>query len=88
MRFAQVQGFNTGEQFYQYLKDSFDTLYEEGDTVPKMLSIGLHCRLIGRPGRLAALKRFVEYTKQFEGVWYARREDIATHWHTHHPFKG
>lgn len=88
MRFAQVQGFNTGEQFYQYLKDSFDTLYEEGDTAPKMLSIGLHCRLIGRPGRLAALKRFVEYTKQFEGVWYARREDIATHWHTHHPFKG
>lgn len=88
MRFTQVQGFNTGEQFFQYLKDAFDTLYEEGETAPKMLSIGLHCRLIGRPARLAALKRFIEYTRGFEQVWYARRVDIARHWHATHPFQG
>ena len=87
MRFSTVQGFNSGEQFFNYLKDSFDTLYEEGDTAPKMLSIGLHCRLIGRPGRIAALKRFIAYTQQFEKVWYARRIDIARHWHQHHPYK-
>jgi putative urate catabolism protein len=87
MRFATVQGFNAGEQFFQYLKDSFDVLYEEGQESPKMLSIGLHCRLIGRPGRLAALKRFIEYTQQFENVWYARRIDIAKHWYTTHPFQ-
>ena len=87
MRFSTSQGFNSGEQFYHYLKDSFDTLYAEGATAPKMLSIGLHCRLVGRPGRIAALKRFIEYTKTFDQVWYARRVDIAQHWHTHHPFK-
>lgn len=85
MRFATVQGFNSGEQFYQYLKDSFDTLYEEGATAPKMMSIGLHCRLIGRPGRIAALKRFLEYVKQHDKVWLCRRIDIAKHWHQHHP---
>lgn len=85
MRFATVQGFNSGEQFFQYLKDSFDVLYEEGLEAPKMLSIGLHCRLIGRPGRLAALKRFVEYVQQHDRVWFARREDIAKHWHQTHP---
>ncbi len=87
MRFSTIQGFNSGEQFFNYLKDSFDILYAEGETAPKMLSIGLHCRLVGRPGRIAALKRFIEYTQQFDHVWYARRIDIARHWHTHHPFK-
>lgn len=80
MRFATPQGFNSGEQFYQYLKDAFDELYMEGETNPKMLSIGLHCRLIGRPARLAALRRFIAYTKQFTDVWYATRAEIATHW--------
>ena len=88
MRFATTQGFNSGEQFFQYLKDSFDVLYQEGATAPKMLSIGLHCRLIGRPARIAALQRFIEYTRQFDKVWYARRIDIAKHWHQHHPFNG
>lgn len=86
MRFATVQGFNSGEQFYQYLKDSFDTLYEEGKDAPKMLSIGLHCRLIGRPGRIAALERFLKYASSHEQVWFSRRIDIAKHWHEHHPF--
>ncbi|WP_411991102.1 allantoinase PuuE [Agarivorans sp. DSG3-1] len=80
MRFATPQGFNSGEQFYQYLKDAFDVLYFEGETTPKMLSIGLHCRIVGRPARLAALQRFIQYTQQFEGVWYATREKIAEHW--------
>jgi len=88
MRFATAQGFNTGEQFFQYLKDSFDVLYEEGLETPKMMSIGLHCRLVGRPGRLAGLKRFLEYiqTKQELGndVWICTREQIAQHWHQNH----
>lgn len=87
MRFATQQGFNSGEQFFQYLKDSFDTLYEEGEEAPKMLSIGLHCRLIGRPGRIAALRRFIEYAQSHERVWFARRVDIARHWHITHPFQ-
>ncbi|MGD8233506.1 allantoinase PuuE [Vibrio sp. TRT 1302] len=86
MRFATVQGFNSGEQFYQYLKDTFDTLYAEGETAPKMMSVGLHCRLIGRPGRIASLKRFLEYVKQHDDVWLCRRVDIARHWHEHHPY--
>ncbi len=82
MRFATPQGFNSGDQFYAYLKDSFDTLYEEGSTgSAKMMSIGLHCRLVGRPGRLAGLKRFVDYAKAHDKVWFARRIDIARHWH-------
>lgn len=85
MRFSTVQGFNSGEQFFQYLKDTFDTLYEEGETAPKMMSVGLHCRLIGRPGRIAALKRFLEYVKQHDQVWLCRRIDIARHWHENHP---
>ncbi|WP_454253237.1 allantoinase PuuE [Pseudomonas sp. Marseille-Q7302] len=85
MRFTQVQGFHTAEQFFQYLKDAFDILYEEGATAPKMLSIGLHCRLIGRPGRLVGLKRFLEYAQSHERVWFARRVDIARHWHREHP---
>ncbi|KEA62205.1 Uricase (urate oxidase) [Marinobacterium lacunae] len=86
MRFATAQGFNSGEQFYQYLKDSFDTLYEEGAEAPKMMSIGLHCRLVGRPGRIAALARFIEYASSHDKVWFCRRIDIARHWHEHHPY--
>lgn len=80
MRFATPQGFNTGEQFFTYLKDSFDTLYAEGETAPKMMSIGLHCRLVGRPGRAAALARFLDYVKSHDRVWVATRLDIARHW--------
>lgn len=80
MRFATPQGFNTGEQFFTYLKDAFDVLYAEGDSAPKMLSIGLHNRIIGRPARFAALKRFVEYAKNHSAVWFSTREDIALHW--------
>lgn len=85
MRFATNQGFNCGTQFYDYLKDSFDCLYEEGNKTPKMLSIGLHCRLSGKPGRFMALKRFLEYINQFNDVWVTRRIDIAKHWHENHP---
>ena len=86
MRFTQVQGFNKGDDFYQYLKDAFDVLYAEGcEGAPKMLSIGMHCRLLGRPARLAALQRFVEYAKGHDKVWFARRVDIARHWHATHP---
>ncbi|KXO13063.1 Uricase (urate oxidase) [Moritella sp. JT01] len=87
MRFATPQGFNSGEQFFQYLKDSFDTLYAEGITSPKMMSVGLHCRLIGRPGRVASLKRFLDYVKQHDDVWLCTREQIANHWIKHHPYK-
>ncbi len=85
MRFATQQGFNSGDQFFTYLKDSFDVLYEEGLTEPKMLSIGLHCRLVGRPGRAAALARFLDYVQSHEDVWVTRRIDIAKHWHKNHP---
>ena len=80
MRFATSQGFNSGDQFYTYLKDSFDALYEEGKTNPKMMSVGLHCRLIGRPGRIQSLKRFLDYVIKFEDVWICKRIDIAKHW--------
>ncbi len=80
MRFATPQGFNSGDQFYAYLKDAFDVLYAEGETAPKMLSIGLHCRLIGRPARAAALARFLDYARAHEKVWVATRLDIARHW--------
>jgi peptidoglycan/xylan/chitin deacetylase (PgdA/CDA1 family) len=86
MRFATAQGFNAGDQFFAYLKDSFDVLYQEGlEGAPKMMSIGLHCRLVGRPGRTAALRRFVDYAANHERVWFARRIDIAEHWRQHHP---
>ncbi|MAK56011.1 MAG: allantoinase PuuE [Pusillimonas sp.] len=87
MRFATPQGFNTGEHFFSYLKDAFDVLYAEGDDAPKMLSVGLHCRLIGRPGRFAALQRFLDYIQRHDRVWVCRRVDIARHWAKHHPFK-
>lgn len=86
MRFATNQGFNSGEQFFQYLKDAFDVLYEEGAETPKMLSIGLHCRLVGRPGRFRALQRFLDYIEQHDRVWVCRRLDIARHWKAEHPF--
>ena len=86
MRFATPQGFNSGEQFYTYLRDSFDTLYAEGRAgSAKMMSIGLHCRLIGRPGRVQALRRFIDYVQGHEGVWCPRRIDIARHWQATHP---
>ena len=84
MRFATPQGFNSGDQFYAYLKDAFDVLYAEGGTAPKMLSIGLHCRLIGRPARAACLARFLDYAMGHENVWFATRLDIARHWIAKH----
>ena len=80
MRFATPQGFNSGQQFYQYMKDSFDVLYAEGENNPKMMSVGLHCRLAGRPGRAAALQRFLDYVMQHDDVWLTTRRDIALHW--------
>ncbi len=89
MRFATAQGFNSGTQFFDYLRDAFDALYREGDPqgldAPKMLSVGLHCRLAGRPGRIGAIERFLEYVVQYEGVWICRRIDIARHWIAVHP---
>jgi peptidoglycan/xylan/chitin deacetylase (PgdA/CDA1 family) len=88
MRFATVQGFNSGTQFFEYARDSFDTLYREGDPAgldaPKMLSVGLHARLIGRPGRIAALERFLDYVLEHDHVWVCRRVDIARHWISQH----
>ena len=88
MRFATPQGFNSGDQFFSYLKDAFDTHYAEGRAGrPRMMNIGLHCRLVGRPGRVAALKRFIAYVKAHEKVWLARRIDIARHWKKTHPYE-
>ncbi|MDH3660552.1 MAG: allantoinase PuuE [Alphaproteobacteria bacterium] len=85
MRFASVQGFNAGDQFFNYLKDAFDALYAEGVAgAAKMMSVGLHCRLVGRPGRVQALRRFLDYARSHDDVWFARRVDIARHWHAHH----
>jgi putative urate catabolism protein len=85
MRFATPQGFNSGDQFFTYLKDTFDVLYREGaEGQPKMMSIGLHCRLAGRPGRAAALERFLDYVMNHDRAWVTRRIDIANHWHAHH----
>ena len=85
MRFATPQGFNSGDQFFTYLKDAFDTLYDEGlEGAPKMMSVGLHCRLVGKPGRLAGLKRFLEYVQNHDKVWIARRIEIARHWYENH----
>lgn len=85
MRFASSPGFTHAEPFYQYLKDSFDTLYEEGAHTPKMLSIGLHCRMIGRAGRIVALKKFLKYISEKPDVWVCRRDEIAKHWYENHP---
>ena len=88
MRFATAQGFNSGDQFFAYLRDAFDTLYAEGETAPKMMNVGLHCRLAGRPGRSAALARFLDHVRGHDDVWVCRRIDIARHWHEHHPCGG
>lgn len=85
MKFGVAQGFNSGDQFFAYLRDAFDVLYAEGESSPKMMNIGLHCRLAGRPGRAAALARFLDYVQQHDQVWLCRRIDIAHHWHTVHP---
>ncbi|MEY2891292.1 MAG: hypothetical protein RJA98_1200 [Pseudomonadota bacterium] len=86
MRFALPQGFSQGEDFFTYLRDSFDVLYAEGDDAPKMLSIGMHCRLLGRPGRMRALQRFLDHIESHDRVWVCRRIDIANHWRATHPF--
>lgn len=84
MKFSSPGGFNTATHFFQYLKDAFDVLYAEGETAPKMMSIGMHCRLLGRPGRFKALQQFLDYIQQHEHVWICRRQDIAEHWYQHH----
>jgi len=86
MRFTAAQGFNTGEHFFTYLRDAFDALYAEGETAPKMMSIGLHCRVVGKPGRILGLKRFLEHVMAHDRVWVARRIDIARHWIKTHPY--
>tara|TARA_Y100000768_G_scaffold93643_1_gene67723 strand:- start:523 stop:1428 length:906 start_codon:yes stop_codon:yes gene_type:complete len=87
MRFSTNQGFNTGDDFFSYLKDSFDALYEEGKEYPKMMSVGLHCRIIGRPGRIQSLKKFLNYVSKYKKVWFCRRIDIAKHWIKNYPVK-
>lgn len=88
MRFALPQGYSHADPFFQYLKDSFDTLYEEGAETPRMMSIGMHCRLLGRPGRITALKRFLDHLAAHDRVWICRRIDIARHWRAAHPAPG
>ena len=87
MRFALPQGYSHADPFFQYMKDSFDALYAEGDEAPKMMSIGMHCRLLGRPGRIVALQRFLDHIGQHDSVWVCRRLDIARHWKQAHPFE-
>ena len=88
MRFATPQGFNTAQHFFEYLRDAFDVLYAEGESAPKMMSIGMHARLLGRPGRFVALQRFLDHVAEHERVWVARRIDIARHWKARHPYRG
>ena len=85
--FALNAGFTSGDQFFGYLKDAFDLLYAEGAEAPKMMSVGLHCRLVGRPGRAVALARFLDYVGEHDKVWVCRRIDIARHWHHEHPYR-
>ena len=92
MRFALPQGYSHADPFFQYMKDSFDTLYAEGDpagdNAPKMMSIGMHCRLLGKPGRIGSLQRFLDHIEKHDRVWVCRRIDIARHWKQVHPFPG
>jgi putative urate catabolism protein len=88
MRFATPQGFNTANHFFRYVRDTFDVLYAEGDQTPKMMSVGMHCRLLGRPGRFQALQRILDHVQRHEKVWICRRVDIARHWIQRHPFSG
>ena len=87
MRFALPQGFSQGEDFFTYLRDSFDALYAEGAEAPKMMSIGMHCRLLGKPGRIVALQKFLDHIEKHDKVWVCRRVDIARHWKKVHPFQ-
>ena len=87
MRFATPQGFNTAGHFFEYLRDTFDALYAEGAEAPKMMSVGMHCRLLGRPGRIAALQRFLDHLERHDRVWVCRRIDIARHWKSLHPWR-
>ena len=87
MKYCVAPGFNNGNDFFTYLKDAFDVLYAEGETAPKMMSVGLHARLVGKPGRIAALARFIDYVKSHDRVWICRRLDIAQHWLEHHPYE-
>jgi allantoinase len=91
MRYVQAQGFNTGDHFFTYLRDSFDALYAEGDPAgldrPKMMSIGMHCRLLGKPGRIGSLQRFLDHIGAHDKVWVCRRIDVARHWKQVHPYK-
>ena len=86
MRFALPQGFSHGDEFFEYLRDAFDVMYAEGDERPAMLSVGMHCRLLGRPGRFRALQRFLDHIEKHDRVWVCRRVDIARHWIARHPF--
>ena len=86
MRFALPQGFSHGDEFFEYLRDAFDVMYDEGAAAPSMMSVGLHCRLLGRPGRMRALERFLDHVERHEGVWVTRRIDIARHWKAVHPY--
>ena len=86
MRFGSAQGFNSGDQYFTYMKDSFDALYEEGAETPRMMSVGMHCRLVGRGGRIKALERFLDYVQSHKDVWCCRRIDIARHWVDKHPY--
>lgn len=88
MRFSLPQGYSQAQDFYTYLRDTFDVLYAEGEESPKMMSIGMHCRLLGRPGRMIALQRFLDYIQAQEWVWICRRIDIANHWRDTHPYTG
>ncbi|PKO55886.1 MAG: allantoinase PuuE [Betaproteobacteria bacterium HGW-Betaproteobacteria-21] len=88
MRFALPQGFSHGDEFFEYLKDAFDVMYAEGEERPAMMSIGMHCRLLGRPGRFRALQRFLDHIEKHDRVWVCRRVDVARHWIEHHPWSG
>jgi putative urate catabolism protein len=87
MKFGTAQGFNSGDDFFTYLRDAFDVLYREGEVAPRMMSVGLHCRLAGRPGRAAALERFLDHVQRHDRVWICRRRDIAEHWRKTHPYR-
>jgi allantoinase len=87
MRFSLAQGFAHAEDFFVYLRDSFDALYAEGEQAPKMMSVGMHCRLLGRPGRIVALRKFLDHVQAHDRVWICRRIDIARHWKQTHPYE-
>jgi allantoinase len=87
MRFSLPQGFSQAEDFFTYLRDSFDALYAEGAEAPRMMSVGMHCRLLGRPGRIVALQRFLDHIEKHDKVWVCRRIDIARHWKAAHPYR-